>query len=150
MEEVYGRSVMIEGKKIGLCSPCFAVTRGEADKYYVSHGVVYRVFSEIIEDFIIENRIEEEYDIIGDVVLPAFSYMKERDLDSELMLFDMEVLMHDSAVEEIKKVYCLSYIETSFAQVRKQGNMLERALYSEYCNRLEAICNGRWSGLPTT
>jgi hypothetical protein len=118
-------------KKIGLCSINAEFTRDYAQK----HNKNYIVFGEMMFDFIKENIASiKNPKHAKDIFLPAIRHIKP--IAHDTLLLDMEVLMHDEAVEELKKNYKLVYLKNAVPKAS-----LEKIMVDDYTARLKKICD---------
>lgn len=127
-------------KKIGLCSTNSDLTRVLAEKFHATTGVKFIVFAEIASDYIAENialiNDAREKSNLERIILPTIEYMRKRYSDVEVVLLDMEVLMHDKAVRELKKDYTIIALKGA-----PPGTGIEYIMHKDYTARLEKIAD---------
>jgi len=129
-------------KKIGLCSANSDLTRKLAEDFYAQTGVKFIVFAEIASDYIAENihRINElrNKTNLERIILPTIEYIRRNHGDAEVVLLDMEVLMHDEAVAELKKDYTIIALDDV-----PPGTGVEYIMHNDYDARLKKIADIR-------
>lgn len=127
-------------KKIGLCSANSDLTRILAENFHANMGVKFIVFAEIASDYIAENitaiNDAREKSNLERIILPTIEYMRHKHSDAEVVLLDMEVLMHDEAVSELKKDYTILALEGA-----PPGTGIEHIMHKDYTARLEKIAD---------
>jgi len=116
-------------KKLGLCSLDDDFTR----EYANTHGKNYIVFSEMVFEFIKENIATIKPKNPKDLFLPTIKHIQNTVHDT--LLLDMEVLMHDVAVKELKKSYKLVYLKNAMPK-----STVAQMMVDDYKMRLEKIC----------
>jgi hypothetical protein len=118
-------------KKVGLCSINEDFSRNYADTQKKN----YIVFSEMAFDFIRENIASvKNPKHLRDIFIPTIKYIKN--VPHDTLILDMEVLMHDTAVAELKKDYTLVYLRNAEPE---QG--IGQIMQEDYRVRLEKICD---------
>lgn len=127
-------------RKIGLCSANSEFTRTLAEEFHAKTGIKFVVFAEIASDYIAENITEinkiRHKTNLERIILPTIECIRTRHGDAKVILLDMEVLMHDKAVEELKKDYTIIALEGV-----PPGIGVEQIMYEDYVARLEKIAD---------
>jgi len=116
-------------KKIGLCS----LNDDFACDYARTCGKKYIVFSEMILDFITENIATIKPKHPTDLFIPTIKHIKS--VDHDTLILDMEVLMHDESVAELKKNYRLVHLKNATPKTT-----LDKIMVDDYNARLSKIC----------
>jgi len=116
-------------KRIALCSLDDDFTCG----YARQQGKNYIVFSEMVFDFVKENIATIKPKHPTDLFIPTIKHIQNMAHDT--LILDMEVLMHDAAVKELKKSYTLVYLKSA-----KPKSTVARVMVDDYKTRLEKIC----------
>ena len=139
-------------KKIGLVSVFAGWTREVADAL----NIEYTVLSEEIEAWL-EKKKQEDFEkqvegrgqevqrknLVNDVLLPSIN---EIEVTTDVVLLDMQVLIHREVATDIKFDYELCWIKTDLDAIGIDvvggvASGVERALYTEYTERLAEICD---------
>ena len=124
-------------KKIGLVS----VFTGWTQEIANALNIEYTVFNEVIDEWLDKNNLKGN-NLVKDLLLPA---VNEVDVKTDVVVFDMQTLIHDEIVTIIKNDFDLCWLGTDFDSigidvVSGLASGAERALYTEYAHRLSEIC----------
>jgi len=117
-------------KKIGLCS----LDEDFAREYAHKLGLNFVVFTEMVFDFIKENIAKiKNPNHVKDVFLPTIQHIKN--ISHDALLLDMEVLMHDECVAELRNCYTLVNLQNA-----EPKSTIEQIMVDDYKARLSQIC----------
>jgi hypothetical protein len=134
----------MEFERIGLCSVNAEFTRKFAQAYGSQAGIEFIVFSEIALEYVAKNASQiigfDEASNLKKIILPTIEYIRQNYNHIEVIALDMEVLMHDEAVTELKKDFGIIMIDDDDLQ---GGTEIEKMMHAEYLARLEEICDGK-------
>lgn len=124
----------MDSKKVGYCSLNDEFTK----RFAAANGLNYLVFSDAVLGLITKN-IASVKNPKGpvDIFLAAIPHL--RDIQHDTLILDIAVLMHDEAVDELKKDYKLIYLKNVSPKTA-----LEQTMLDDYTERLEFVCDDAW------
>ena len=135
--------------KIGIVSLCADWTRTVADAVNEATGRGFVVFNEIAEDWCEDNitnagknsaddrrwKKAGKRDLVRDIFLPVLGTLRD-----DIVLFDIQPLMHDKFVESLRDKYDLIWLKADFENISGYATGAEKALHNEHTMRLLEIC----------